>query len=160
MEQGKTYISILVTSLKTKLAILDELLLQTHAQERLIREEKLDTEEFTRTLEEKDALITRLNQEDDGFQTLYDRVKSDLSGNKDGYKQEVAAMQSLISGITDRSVSLTALEGRNKLGMEKYFALKKKEIKDYQVNSNMASKYYKRMANTHQEQSYYMDQKK
>ena len=52
-----------------------------------------DPEAFDVVFDKKDELIKELEQLDKGFSTVYTRVKEELIGNKEAYKEEIEKMQ-------------------------------------------------------------------
>ena len=63
------YLSVLEDSLKKKLQILDELTDYTTQQQELLKVEELDYEAFDRLVDQKDPLIQRIMELDQGFMT-------------------------------------------------------------------------------------------
>lgn len=59
-------------------------------------------EELDANMEQKDGLIQKLTALDDGFETLYERVKEQLSTNKDAYKNQIKRIQELITKVTEK----------------------------------------------------------
>ena len=95
------YLSVLEDSLKKKLQILDELTDYTTQQQELLKVEELDYEAFDRLVDQKEPLIQRIMELDQGFETVYDRIKEQLLGNKEQYAAQIRALQSLIGELTD-----------------------------------------------------------
>ena len=118
----ENYLEILTDSLKKKSKVLDEIMRYNSDQENLLRQESISLEELDANMELKDGLIQKLVQLDDGFETLYERIKEQLLTQKDQYKAQIGQMQELISQITEKSVSIQAQEARNKGMIENYFA--------------------------------------
>ena len=110
----ENYLGILEESLEKKVLVLDEIEDYTAKQERLLKQEKVSMEELDANMEQKDGLIQKLTALDDGFETLYERVKEQLSTNKDAYKNQIKRIQELITKVTEKSVSIQAKESRNK----------------------------------------------
>ena len=115
----ENYLEILTDSLKKKSKVLDEIMRYNSDQENLLRQESISLEELDANMELKDGLIQKLVQLDDGFETLYERIKEKLLTQKDQYKAQIGQMQELISQITEKSVSIQAQEARNKGRMER-----------------------------------------
>lgn len=62
--------------------------------------------------------------------------------------------------VSDLGLAIQALEAQNSERFKIYLASKRKQIHDYHVNSQTASRYYQNMANSHRpEQSYYFNEK-
>ncbi len=154
-----TYVHILVSTLSKKSNLLDNLITVTLLQEGYINTEPFDMEQFEQTLPDKEVMIEQLNQLDEGFEQVYDHVKNQLNNYKNQFEQEILQLQELIRQVTEKSVKLQALEMQNKNKLESYFAIKKKEIKDFKMSRQMANNYYKHAANQHSGESYFLDKK-
>ena len=153
------YVHILINTLTKKNNLLDKLIQITLLQVEYIAAIPFDMDNFDQTLVEKELIIEQLNQLDDGFEKVFDHVKEEISTNKILHKEEILQLQELIKQATEKSVKLQTTEVHNKSKLETYFANKKKEIKNFKVSSQIASSYYKNMANQHKGQSYFLDKK-
>ena len=142
------YLSVLEDSLKKKLQILDELTDYTTQQQELLKVEELDYEAFDRLVDQKDPLIQRIMELDQGFETVYDRIKEQLLGNKEQYAAQIRALQSLIGELTDKSVKLQTMEQRNKSAVEQQFRKSREKIRKGRQNKQAALNYYKNMNNS------------
>jgi hypothetical protein len=154
----ENYLEILTDSLKKKSKVLDEIMQYNSDQENLLRQESISLEELDANMELKDGLIQKLVQLDDGFETLYERIKEQLLTQKDQYKAQIGQMQELISQITEKSVSIQAQEARNKGMIENYFARERGQLRQSRQVSKAAYGYYKSMSNGVSSQL--LDQKK
>lgn len=153
------YLEILENSLRKKSAVLDEIIEYNRDQEQLLKSEKVSMEDLDANMEQKDGLIQRLTELDEGFETLYGRIKEQLSDNKDSYKMEIKRLQELIAQITKKSISVQAQETRNKKLIEDYFMREKSQIRQGKRASKVAYGYYKSMSSSAMP-SQFMDQKK
>ncbi len=156
----ENYLGILEKSLEKKLLVLNEIEDYTAKQESLLKQENVSMEELDANMEQKDDLIQKLTDLDEGFEALYERVKEQLSANKDAYKEQIKRIQDLITKVTEKSVSIQARESRNKKLVEDYFAKKKSEIRQSRQASKTVLNYYKSMSDTSAISSQIMDQKK
>jgi len=159
-QNTETYLSVLINSLSSKNMLLSDLLDLTGQQESIINEQELDYERFNSVIEEKDRLIKKIQEIDDGFELIYNRVKEALTKDKQKYEDKIKLMQQLIKDIMDKGVRLEVLEKRNKMKMEIYFSNKRNELKTSKINSRTVANYYKSMSNQHAEESYFFDTKK
>ncbi len=123
------YITALIESLEKKIIVLDEIISKNKEQSDLLRADPFSFEAFDRNTEEKGVLIFRLEKLDDGFETLYARVKEELDANRSQYAEEIRRMQELIRQITDKSASIQAEEARNKAALETVFKSERDRIK-------------------------------
>ena len=154
------YLSVLEDSLKKKLQILDELTDYTMQQQELLKVEELDYEAFDRLVDQKDPLIQRIMELDQGFETVYDRIKEQLLDNKEQYAAQIRALQSLIGELTDKSVKLQTMEQRNKSAIEQQFRKSREKIRQGRQNKQAALNYYKNMNNANYVPPQFLDDKK
>ena len=123
------YITALIESLEKKISVLDEIITKNKEQAELLRSDPFSFEDFDKNTEEKGVLIFRLEKLDDGFESLYARVKEELDANREQYASEIKHMQDLIREITDKSASIQAEEARNKAALEAVFKSERDRIK-------------------------------
>ena len=154
------YLEILEGSLQKKSVVLDEIIEYNKGQEQLLKNEKVSIEDLDANMEQKDGLIQKLMELDEGFEALYGRIKEQLSDNKDSYRMQIKRLQELISQITEKSVSVQAQEARNKKLIEDYFLKEKSQIRQEKKALKVAYGYYKSMSNSGAVSSQFMDQKK
>ena len=119
-----------------------------------------DPEAFDVVFDKKDELIKELEQLDKGFSTVYTRVKEELIGNKEAYKEEIEKMQALITEITDKSMNIQATEKRNKEALMSRMDMVKREIYQAKNTKKVASNYYKSMNGLNYVEPQFMDRKK
>lgn len=158
--KGITYIRMILDILNKKESNLKALLELTTAQEQILKGEEFDEEAFMNIMKKKREHLRKLEEFDNGFQSIYNRVAEELKNNKNEYKNQILEMQGLITGITDLGVKLTALEEKNKNVLETKFREKKQSIRQFKVSKQTADKYYKNMIGMQTGASYFMDQKK
>lgn len=158
--QDKEYIAILQQSLEKKNRILDLIVEKNKEQRILFTDETLPPERLEENIKEKGDLVDQLNQLDDGFEQVYNRVREILNKEKEAYRDEIKKMQELIREITDKSATVQAQEQRNKELAVQKFASVKKEIRKARTSTKAASQYYKSMAKTNVVDSQFLDKKK
>jgi hypothetical protein len=157
---NNTYVHILTDTLSKKSFLLDELIQITEMQERYITLTPPDIDNFETSLEDKEMLIEKINELDDGFEKTYEHVKNEIISNRINHKEAIIELQNLIKQVTEKSAKLQTLEIRTKKSLEIFFANKKKEIKDFKKSSVTASNYYKNMMSQQLDESYFLDKKK
>lgn len=161
MEKNNNYVNILMESLQKKIEILNEIIKLNEEQKAIITKEKLDMDRLDDNIRDKGELIDRLNMLDDGFQTVFERVQDELTTNREQYHDEILKMQSYIKKITEQSMTIKAVEQRNKVEMEKQFNTVRSNIKKSRTSNRAASDYYKGMSGIgHQVEPQFMDSKK
>lgn len=154
------YIQILIDSLKKKSAVLDRVCELNEEQRQLAAAGKIDLEEFGKTLEGKQGCIDELNQLDEGFELVYERVKPELTEHAEKHKEEIGLLKQLINEITEKSVRAQTEEERNRQLIAAQYAGYKKEIRQYKVGRNVTSNYYKSMNRLQNVEPVFMDKKK
>lgn len=160
-DMTKTYISILIDTLKKKEEVLYKLKEETARQSLLLDAEELDRDAFDASIEAKDVLLKRLSGLDDGFMDLYARVQEEMKTHTADYADQVKTAQDLIRNQTDITTELTAMEERNKNKLALYLTKGRQKVKDFKVSSSAAAAYYRNMSGKHQEgDSYFFNRKK
>ena len=160
MSLQTTYLHILLDTLTKKKKVLEEIYETTKLQEQLFKEMSIQTERLDQYMDQKSKCLQTLNQLDDGFEMLYAKVKEELHASPGSFSEEISRMKQLIGSIMDLSVSIQALEQKNKLSMERYLLRHRKNIQDYRNGQKRVNKYYNAMTGFNPHQSYFMDQKK
>lgn len=113
----------------------------------LSNNDDVDLEAFDKTLDVKGEYVDELEKLDDGFQSLFDRVKQEVGDNKKTYADQIKRMQELIHEIMDRSASIEAAEHRNKKLAESYFSSEREKMATGKRSSAAAFNYYTTMNN-------------
>lgn len=151
---------ILRQSLEKKNTILDAIIEQNSIQEDILKEDNLDMEAFDASIDRIDALVSQLEKLDEGFETLYDRVRVELMNNRQEYRNEIAKMQLQIQQITDKIVTINAGKMRNQMRAENHFKQKSREIKNAMSKTNATKSYYNSMNNLNYVAPQFYDNKK
>lgn len=139
---------MLEESLIKKLDIMSEIEAENERQKEILSDpDNVDELAFDDTVDKKGELIDKLIAIDDGFQTLFDRVKEEVNANKDEYADQIHRMQALIQDITAKSASIEAAEHRNKRLAEKYFDTARRKMNTSKQTSAAAFNYYRTMNN-------------
>ena len=132
--KGITYIRMMLDILGKKENHLASLLELTTAQEQLLKGEEFIEEEFTELIAKKRGHLLKIEEADNGFQAIYNRVAEEMKNNKDEYKDQIIEMQSLITRVTDLGVKLSALEEKNKTALEANLQGKRQNIRQFKVS--------------------------
>lgn len=156
----ENYLTILEDSLRQKVSVLDEIAECNTVQEQLLEQESLSLEEFDEYVDKKDVLIQKLNKLDEGFESLYEKIREQLLEDKETYKEQISRIQQLISQVTEKSVSIQAQEARNRKAVEDYFTNEKQQLRQGRQSSKAAYDYYRSMNNANVVPPQFMDKKK
>lgn len=160
MEEERNYIRILRESLEKKERILHNLLDMTRQQEEYLAGSEFELDVFEEMLDVKNGMIEELNSVDDGFETVYERIREYLQSHQKELAEPIREMQNRVREITSLSVSLQALEERNRKKLEGVFASKQQEIKKFRQSSQMVNNYYQTMSGAGSYQPSFLDKKK
>ena len=147
MAEGQQYVNMLIDILEKQILTLEAIIEVTEEQGRLAEADNFDDTAFDDTLTRKDVLIMRLNELDDGFPSVYDKVRKEVRANSSKYEESIAKMQDLIRKCTDIGMRIKTLEARNRDKLVNCFSGKKKEYSAKQAAATVANKYSVTMKN-------------
>lgn len=151
---------ILVESLEKKSRILDEIIKENEAQEILFKEEELDVEALNASADRMGELAEKLELLDEGFESVYDRIREELIDNKSAYREEIRRMQELIAVITEKVVGINAARMRNKLQAETQFKKSRQRIGKASSKMKASQNYYNNMNRLNYVDPQFYDNKK
>lgn len=156
----KLYLTILMESLQKKIRILDQIILADQEQREALEDPNLDPDDFDRIVEKKAEFIDQLEQLDAGFEEVFARVKEELDGNREQYKEQIHIMQDLIRKITDKSLLIQKQEAQNKELMEKKFTAVRSQAREVRKSQKIVNQYYKNMMKNNYNAPQFLDNKK
>ena len=159
MEKNQ-YIPVMIQSLEKKNEILDVIISLNQQQREELENPALDPDDFDLTVEKKAKQIEELERLDAGFGELFERVREELNGNRDAYREEIAVMQELIRLLTEKSADIRAQEQRNKELMTRKFASVRRQVKEVRKSQKIVNQYYKNMMKTVYIEPQFTDKKK
>lgn len=154
------YLTILEESLEKKNGILDKLQEISKKQVLLLESEELDWDEYDACVNEKSVLVEELEHIDEGFDTLYQRIARELKQDRTRYSVQIAILQDSIREIMDKSMSIQALETRNKDAVELHFKRERFKMGSNRKAARVAYDYYKSSNGTDMVQPQFLDKKK
>ncbi len=155
-----TYIQMLIDSQEKKLQLLDEAMSIDEEQMKLIQSENPDMDELDRSLTKKGSIIEELDRLDDGFESVYAKVREELINNKDAHRDQIKRLQELISQITEKSVKVQATEIRGKEMVERFLKQKRGKLKDNKSSVKAANAYAVNMRKMNRIDAFFVDKKK
>ena len=127
---NNSYVNLLIESLEDKIKVLDEIIKTDAEQADILKEPEIDLDELRENQEKIGELAGKLDKLNDGFESVYSKVRNELQDNMDLYRDEIKKMQELITVITDKSVKIEAEQSRNKSSAGRFFKDKRKELSD------------------------------
>ena len=159
--ENTTYINILNDTLKKKEEVLLALSEATNSQSELLDAAELDIDAFNKLVDEKEKLLQKLESLDDGFMSLYEKVRDALAEDATPYVDQIKVTQELVKKQTELSTALQAAEERNKAKMAIHLARGHQKMREFRVGSQTAAAYYRNMSGKHQDgESYFFNRKK
>lgn len=156
----KSYLQILQDSLTKKLDILTRIEEKSLEQSEMLKSTDVDLQSVDENMDEKAKLIAEVLSLDDGFESIYEKIRLELLDHKEQYHDDIAMLQSLIAKVTEKSTSVQAIEARNKAKMEMVFAHKKKNLQSKRNAMAVAKDYYQTMNKVKHVSPQFLDSKK
>lgn len=154
------FLQIMIDGLSQKIVILDKIIEYSELQQKLVEKNPVDWDAFDKTIEDKAVLIEKINQIDDGFTSVFERIKDEVNDNKDQYKDYIQKLQNNIKLTTEKSTALIALEERTRAKVTTVFSDEKAKLRQNKATNSAANNYYKNMSKINYIDSQLMDQKK
>lgn len=151
---------ILLQSLEKKNQILDDIIRENERQEEILKQEVLDMDALDASLDRIGAYTEMLEKLDDGFEAVYDRVRSEIMTNKSAYRVEIAQMQNHIQQITDKVVRINTARMRNQVRADSQFKKQAQEIKNAMSKTRASKNYYNSMNKLNYVSPQFYDSKK
>ena len=138
------YIDIMIESLQKKDKILDKLIARCEDQAAVIAADEyrdVDWDQFNGLIADKEILIDQLEELDDGFEAIYERIGDEMKLHKDRYAEKIKTIQGLILELTEKGVTIRAKEERNRANLERILRPAKKEIKSSKRSMSVINRY-------------------
>ena len=157
---SEAYMSMLIASQEKKLELLERAIELDKEQEEIITGEKPDMRALDANIDAKGALVGELDRLDDGFESLYAKVRDELINNKDAHREEIRTLQELIKNITGKIAEVEAIEARSKVNFESFMKKKRHSLKDNRSSVKAANVYAVNMRKMNKIDSVFVDNKK
>ena len=157
---SEAYVSMLIASQEKKLELLERAIELDKEQEEIITGEKPDMRALDANIDAKGALVGELDRLDDGFESLYAKVRDELINNKDAHREEIRTLQELIKNITGKIAEVEAIEARSKVNFESFMKKKRHSLKDNRSSVKAANVYAVNMRKMNKIDSVFVDNKK
>lgn len=157
--QEKDYIQMLTQSLEKKIETLEKIHAYNIEQNELLQQKEVDFDAWEVIVEKKSVEIDQITFYDQGFETVYERVKDALATNKEEYKEQIKELQRLITRITELTVNIQAQEERNKQLAQTCFARYKKQSRQFKENKKALNVYRNQMRKTNVVDAQFLDKR-
>lgn len=142
---NENYVDIMLQSLKKKVTVLNQIIELNRQQKILLDDPNLPPESLEQNLSDKDQMIRKLNELDEGFEELYNRVKDELQAQRAQYVSQISQMQDLIKEITEKSAMIQMQELRNKEKAMQKFSGIREQVKGVRNSQKVVKQYYQNM---------------
>ena len=142
---NENYIDIMLQSLKKKVTVLNQIIELNRQQKILLDDPNLPPESLEQNLSDKDQMIRKLNELDEGFEELYNRVKDELQAQRAQYVSQISQMQDLIKEITEKSAMIQTQELRNKEKAMQKFSGIREQVKGVRNSQKVVKQYSQNM---------------
>lgn len=139
------YVVMLRESLEKKVDVLRVLQIRNKEQTAILQDPNSTPDDLEKNINQKAELIERIVMLDDGFEKLFNRVKTIFDTDRETYADEIRLMQDLIRRVSDLTADVEAAEYRNKEYAKTRFATVRKEARAIKKSSDVVSSYYKSM---------------
>ena len=155
-----SYLQILQDSLLKKYELLCKIEAKSLEQSEMLKNREIDLARIDLNMDEKAKLIDEVLSLDNGFESIYEKVRTQLVANKEQYKNQIAALQKLIEKVTAKSTAVQAIEARNKAQMDLFFSNQKRELRGKRNAMSVARDYYQNMNKVKHVSPQFLDRKK
>lgn len=156
----QNYLDIMIDSLAKKEELLKQIVDYNEAQQTIVTAPEFKEEAFEKNVADKGEVVEKILRLDEGFNSVFNRIKEELQTNKGKYAKDIEHLKELVASVTDLGVRIQAQELRNKQLVEKRFAQMRKELSQAKRTTSTANAYYKNVNNLNQYESHFLDQKK
>lgn len=156
----QNYVDIMIDSLVKKEELLKQIVDYNEAQQTIVTAPEFKEEAFEKNVADKGEVVEKILQLDEGFNSVFNRIKEELQNNKKKYAKDIERLKTLVASVTELGVRIQAQELRNKQLVEKRFAQMRKELSQAKRTTSTANAYYKNANNLNQYESHFLDQKK
>ena len=156
----QNYVDIMIDSLVKKEELLKQIVDYNEAQQTIVTAPEFKEEAFEKNVADKGEVVEKILQLDEGFNSVFNRIKEELQNNKKKYAKDIERLKTLVASVTELGVRIQAQELRNKQLVEKRFAQMRKELSQAKRTTSTSNAYYKNVNNLNQYESHFLDQKK
>ena len=155
------YLEMMADSLSRKIAILERMEQVNEEQKKLFEQgDAMDDDAFDVSVARKGDLIDEIDRLNDGFTSLFEKIKAEIDKNKEQYSEQIKGIQAQIRRVTDLSNRVQAQEARNKQIADRYFNEARMKLAEGKKTSGTAMKYYQTMSKSANIQPQFFDNKK
>ena len=155
-----TYLQILQDSLVKKFELLSRIEEKSMEQADMLKGQTVDFAQIDFNMDEKARLIDEIIALDNGFESVYEKIRIQLLEHKEQYKSQIHTLQEWIEKVTGKSAAIQAIEARNKAQMDIAFSNRKKELQDRRNAMSVARDYYQNMNKVKHVSPQFLDHKK
>jgi DNA repair exonuclease SbcCD ATPase subunit len=147
-------------SLQKKVSILSDIISMNEEQRSILEDPNASPDEFQTNIDAKDELVNEIVKLDEGFESIFSKVETEIKSHPGEYSGEIRQMQELIREITDFSERVRSQEKINsELAREKFSTIKS-QIKKVRQSRTAVNHYYQSMTKANYYDPQFYDSKK
>lgn len=135
----QNYVDIMIDSLTKKEELLKQIVDYNEAQQTIVTAPEFKEEAFEKNVADKGEVVEKILRLDEGFNSVFNRIKEELQNNKKKYAKDIERLKTLVASVTDLGVRIQAQELRNKQLVEKRFAQMRKELSQAKRTTSTAN---------------------
>ena len=156
------YVQGMMENFQKEELILDEIIKKNEEQKTIIEVKEISFEDFEQNMEEKKVLLRKLGALDREFDSLYEKVKTeiDTANGKIKYQTEIRQIQESVKRVAEKREIIQNQETYNKQLVDKLFQNEKTKIKTGKIGVKAATNYFKTMNQTGFVSPQFLDRKK
>lgn len=147
MSQVGLYLKLLIDVLESKNKLLKEILALTLSQTSILQNEQSNIDDFMAVIDKKKSLIDVINEKDEGFKSIYLKIKPDLINQTDRYKDIIYTLKQKVVEIGDLDIAITVQEEKNKMLFSKRVHHAKPVSKGLSMNNRAITAYHNSINN-------------
>ena len=153
------YLDILEESLKKKKETLNLIFESNEKAKGIFGGSTDNLDEIDTYIEEKEKLTKRLEELDEGFESVYERVSDEIKANKDMHSEQIRRLQKLVREVSADTAKVQAQESRMRADFERFIEKQKGSIGEGRKHSRAAMAYYQNKMGGPVSESPIMDKK-
>ena len=109
----QNYVDIMIDSLVKKEELLKQIVDYNEAQQTIVTAPEFKEEAFEKNVADKGEVVEKILQLDEGFNSVFNRIKEELQNNKKKYAKDIERLKTLVASVTELGVRIQAQELRN-----------------------------------------------
>lgn len=136
-----SFVQILIEALVKKEALLNNIQNACNEQDLCLKMDIPDIAKYSQYADVKSDLSKEIEKIDEGFLSVYERIKDELETNASMYADQIRRMKALVASITEKTNSINVKEQRLNAEIKKRIGVNSSQGKIGSTNSIAAQRY-------------------